>query len=296
MESRKRWKIAILVSLLLVMLACSISFDGIGGLSEPERTLQAIYAQDTLEAQAAKQQAEEAVIAGPEPAPLVFSEPVHSITPGNPGSPDQTKEEVDTSATAPSKSALGDSFRLGNLERPFTENAMEYQPEIDLISISLSDGSDFYYFTFEVFGPGKESGFPSASYGIEFDTDIDGRGDVLLWAQAVNNENWTIEGVKVLADSNNDVGGSTPVKPDGKQGDGYDQVLFSWETPDDPDGAFQRKTGDKRIELAINPAFIDKSIFVWKAWADAGIADPSMFDYNDAYSESQAGSPDKSND
>ncbi|MCJ7772554.1 MAG: hypothetical protein MUP22_05410, partial [Desulfobacterales bacterium] len=151
-------------------------------------------------------------------------------------------------------------------------------------------------FSFEVFGPGKESGFPSAAYGIEFDTDIDGRGDVLLWAQAVDNEEWTIEGVQVLADSNNDVGGSTPVKPDGKQGDGYDQVLFSWETPDNPDGAFQRKTANDRIELAVNPAFIDNNNFLWKAWADVGTADPTMFDYNDAYSESQAGSPDKSND
>ena len=287
----KRKEIFFILSILfLVLLACDISFDGFGGPSEAEQTLQAIYAKDTLEAQAAQQQAEE------EPVPVVFEEPDHSMTPGNPGSPDQVKDDIDTSATAASKHALGDSFQLGNLERPFTEGNMDYHPETDLIEISLSEGSDYYYFTIEVYGPGKDTGFPSAAYGIEFDTDIDGRGDFLVWVQAVDSEDWTIENVQVLEDSNEDVGGSQPVKPDGKTGDGYDRVLFSWLSPDDPDGAFQRVVGSDKIELAVKTGYIDNPRFVWKAWADAGIVDPAMFDYNDVYSESQAGSPIKNSE
>ena len=35
-----------------------------------------------------------------------------------------------------------------------------------------------------------ETGYPSAYYGIEFDTDKDGRGDYLIWAQGDDNTEW----------------------------------------------------------------------------------------------------------
>jgi hypothetical protein len=35
---------------------------------------------------------------------------------------------------------------------------------------------------------------------------------------------------------------------------------------------------------------------MWKAWADSGVVDPAQFDYNDAYSEAQAGSPIKNSE
>ena len=216
--------------------------------------------------------------------------------PGNPGSPAQTKDDIDTSKTAPEKYALGDSFRLGNLERPLTETDMDYQPETDLIEISISKKSDFYYFTIEIFSGSEDGGFPSSSYGIEFDTDMDGRGDVLLWAEGVDSEDWTVEDVSVLSDSNNDVGGTQPVVPDGNSGDGYDEVLFSNDKMDDPDAAWQRKEASDMIYLAIKTSLVGESRFMWKAWADSGVADPAQFDYNDAYSESQAGSPIKNSE
>jgi hypothetical protein len=30
----------------------------------------------------------------------------------------------------------------------------------------------------------------------------------------------------------------------------------------------------------------------WKAWADGGVADPALFDYNDSFNNVEAGSPD----
>ena len=230
----------IFVALLLVIsIACGVSFDTGGDkgdtTSEVEQTLQAVYAQYTLEAMtsansnppAGQEQAPEA------PAP---TEITHTTIPGNPGSPDQTKDEIDTSNTASDKIALGDSFRLGNFERPFTQDVMDYKKENDLLEILLAEDDDFYIFSLEIVGPG-ESGYPSATYGIEFDSDLDGRGDVLLWAKGGDYKEWTIEGVSVLRDSNEDVGGSRPVLPDNNDGNGYDEVLFSNEVLNDPDAA-----------------------------------------------------------
>jgi hypothetical protein len=95
----------------------------------------------------------------------------------------------------------------------------------------------------------------------------------------------------VLNDSNNDVGGTQPVVPDNNSGDGYDEVLFSNDKMNDPDAAWQRKEASDKIQLAVKTTLVGASRFMWKVWADSGVADPTQFDYNDAYSESQAGSP-----
>ena len=172
--------------LLIIVLACSISFNTGGDEtpvpSEAEQTLSAIYAGYTAEALAQPAQqapAEEAPAAELAPSP---TEITHTTIPGNPGSPDQEKDEIDTSNTAADRLALGDSFRLGNFERPFTQDGMVYKQENDLFYLELSEDDDFYIFSLELIGPG-EDGTLSAHYGIEFDSDKDGRGDVLLWVK-----------------------------------------------------------------------------------------------------------------
>ena len=285
-----RWLIVFTALLLIVVIACSVSFNNGEEESSAEQTLQAIYLQDTVEALAAEAEQAPPEAEGETEAGAAFTEPEHQTMPGNPGSPAQTKNDIDTSKTADEKYALGDSFRLGNLERPFTETDMDYHPETDLTKLSLSKGSDFYYFIIEVYSGSEEGGFPSSSYGIEFDTDLDGRGDVLLWAEGVNSSDWTVENMSVLSDSNNDVGGTQPVVPDGNSGDGYDEVLFSNNKMGDPDAAWQRVEASDKIRLAVKTTLVGGSRFMWKAWADSTVADPTQFDYNDAYSESQAGS------
>jgi hypothetical protein len=296
----KSKQLFIFVAILLVIsIACGVSFDTGGGskdaASEVEQTLQAVYAQYTVEAMAA---ANANPPAAPEQAPAANQEApapteiTHTTIPGNPGSPDQTKDDIDTSNTAGQKIALGDSFRLGNFERPFTQDVMDYKKENDLLEILLSEDDDFYIFSLEIVGPGDD-GFLSASYGIEFDSDLDGRGDVLLWAKGGDHPEWTIDDVLVLRDSNNDVGGSRPVLPDNDDGDGYDEVLFSKEVLNDPDAAWQRisPSSGNVIQLAIKKGMVGGSRFFWKGWADSGLADPAKFDYNDTMSEEQAGSP-----
>jgi len=168
-------------------------------------------------------------------------------------------------------------------------DVMDYKKENDILEILLAEDDDFYIFSIEIVGPG-DGGFLSASYGIEFDSDRDGRGDVLLWAKGGDHPQWTIDDVMILRDSNDDVGGSRPVLPDNDDGDGYDEVLFSKEVLNDPDAAWQRVSGNV-IQLAIKKGMAGGSSFFWKAWADSGLADPAKFDYNDSMSEEQAGSP-----
>ncbi len=298
--SRSKLILSAAALLLVISLACSVSFDSAGKEGEQssaEQTLSAIYAGYTAEAlakPAGEQPAAEAPAAESAAQEPEAVEIEHETVPGNPGSPDQEKDEIDTSNTAGQKIALGDSFRLGNFERPFTMDVMDYKKENDLLEILLSEDNDFYIFSLEIVGPG-DNGFLSANYGIEFDSDLDGRGDVLLWAKGGSHPDWTIEDVMVLRDSNNDVGGSSPVVPDSRDGDGYDEVLFSAEVLDDPDAAWQRvdPNDSNVIQLAIKKGLIDSGRFFWKGWADSGLADPSRFDYNDSFSEEQAGSPNK---
>lgn len=205
-----------------------------------------------------------------------------------------TKDEVDTSLTESRKMANGDSLRLGILERPFSQTEMVYHPETDLLNISVSADDDFYYFAIELSGIDEQSGYPSANYAIEFDTDMDLKGDFLLWAQGDDSMEWNTDNVMVLQDANGDVGGSTAVIPDPGAGDGYEAVLFSTDVMDDPDMAWKRvdPAMPNIVQLAIKKSILDNAYFYWKSWADGGVADPSMFDYNDAFSSSQAGSPD----
>ncbi len=287
------WRLGFTALFLLAVIACSLPSNNGSEESSAEQTLQAIYMQDTAEALAAGQ---DTTGGGETAVEAAFVEPEHQTVPGNPGAAEQTHTEIDTSQTADDKHALGDSFRLGIMERPFTEKDMDYHPETDLTKLSLAKGSGFYYFTIEVFSGSEDGGFPSASYGIEFDTDVDGRGDILLWAKGVDSGDWTVEKMSVLSDSNNNVGGSQPVLPDGNSGDGYDEVLFSNDKMDDPDAAWQRKEAGDKIQLAVKTTLVDAPHFMWKVWSDSAVADPTQFDYNDAYSESQAGSPTKNSE
>jgi len=212
---------------------------------------------------------------------------VHMITPAAPGAPEETKQEINTSSTADRKLALGDSFRLGIFERPFTAGDMVYIADTDLLEASISSDEKFFYFLLDL---ENSAGHPDAHYGVEFDTDLDGRGDILLWVKGNGSSDWTTEGVSVLADANQDVGGARPVVADASSGDGYEHLLFNPQQVGDPDSGWQRADG-AQVQLAVIRELIGASSFFWKAWADNGPSDPSLFDYNDSFNEAQAGSP-----
>lgn len=284
-EKQRTTILTLSIPLLVLLIACSFSVD----LGNP--TADTNVTPVALNQPVESNPQQEAAIEDQPQLPQV----VHTITPGEPGGAEQSKDDIDSSITADEHYALGDSFRLGNFERPFTNTLMEYRPETDLLLIDLTSDEDFYYFTFSLIDKDAELGYPSAYYGIEFDTDYDGRGDFLLWAPGDANTQWNTDGVMLLLDGNDDVGGTNPVVPDGHKGNGYDRVLFARDVQDDPDAAWKRLDpySSSAIQLAVKVSLIDNNRFYWKAWSDKSIMDPTKFDYNDWYSESQAGSPNK---
>jgi hypothetical protein len=180
-------------------------------------------------------------------------------------------------------------------ERPFTSQAMEYQGYLDIYRAELSVTAPFVYVT--IFLEDIPPAAVNAHYGIEVDADQDGRGDWLVYGLVPAGTDWTVAGVRVYQDSNNDVGGSVPLEAEGALTtlDGYDQILFNegYETTD-PDMAWIRRdpSNADRVQLAFKYSVIGSAdTFLWGVWADAGPVEPAWFDYNDHYTTAQAGSP-----
>jgi hypothetical protein len=76
----------------------------------------------------------------------------------------------------------------------------------------------------------------------------------------------------------------------GMEGDGYessvelggDRAAYARVNPEDPSA----------VQIAVSRALLDNAEdFLWGAWADKVIKDPSRFDYNDAFGPGEAGSP-----
>lgn len=279
--------------LLILTLACGISFDGLLGQSAAEQTLQAIYVQQTVEA------LEQIVEPEPEEQPETqpTEEIIHNITPGSPSWVSQYWNDTHSKSTANQKRAPGGDFLNQNLlERPFTANDMLYRPDVDLVKVEISQDATFYYFFLHLSGVHPDINMLSAHYGVEIDLNRDGRGNILLWAKGDGNQEWNIDQVFVYRDSNEDVGGRRPLQADapGYTGDSYDQLLFSPDHLDDPDAAWKRvdPTDPTIMQLAIKKSLLGNATsFMWNGWADDGVSDPEKFDYNDFFTLAEAGSP-----
>jgi len=298
MNQKNRTKILVIPAIVLVSLlgACAAVpvTGGDGGNGAPsEQMMDSGQAPSSAEAE--MDSASDAAVMESEASDMM-TDIQHSVFPKEALAEGIVKEEIDTSILAEKKSATGDSLRLGNFERPYTKEDMVYHPEADLLNVEISNEDDFYAFSLELAGVDGQMGYPSGKYGIELDTDLDGRGDLLLWAAGDGNSAWNIDNVMVLSDENEDVGGSLAVIPDSNPGDGYESVVFSAEMLEDPDAAWKRvdPLNPARMQLSIKKEIVGSAFFLWKAWRDAGTADPGMFDYNDHFSDPMAGSPQSS--
>ena len=226
----------------------------------------------------------------PTPTPTL----AHTSYPGQPGS-SVWLAEASSEAYAPEGRSVADAFFIMQLERPFTSQAMEYQGYLDIIRAELSITSPFVYVT--IFLEDTPPTAANAHYGIEIDSDQDGRGDWLIYGLVPEGTEWTVAGVRVYQDSNNDVGGPVPLEADGALTtlDGYDQILFNqgYETTDPDMGWIRRDPNNSdRVQLAFKYSVIGSAdTFLWGVWADAGPVEPAWFDYNDHYTLAQAGSP-----
>jgi hypothetical protein len=204
--------------------------------------------------------------------------------------------DIDSRDYAPQKKAPSgwDIFANNRYERPYTAETMEYLSDVDLTRVELKIAAPWAYVTFTFSAPRAE-GIGRTAYGAEFDTDKDGRGEVLVWGVSPSGAEWTTDGVEVREDSNSDVGGATPqaADPPNPNADGYDRMIFAGGQGADPDLAWIRQgAGGSKVQLAFKYSAIHSAAeFLWNGLADAGVKRSDWFDYNDHFTQAEAGSP-----
>jgi hypothetical protein len=206
---------------------------------------------------------------------------------------DQTDEK-----TAAAKYAFGgDVFGLGWYERPFDKD-MAYMPFIDLGKILMTrEDSNWVYvkiFNSAAVADGKDS---KPLYGLELDTDLDNRGEFILLTGIPAGTEWATDGVVVMSNSDNNMGGTKPVLADTSpaEGKGYDTEVFNAGKGNDPNLAWSRISPDdpKCIDIAFKSSFIGgaKGKFIYSVWALVGLQDLTKFEFNDHFTKADAGSP-----
>jgi len=281
MIKAKKISVLLLIGVaIFVMVSCGADDEG---EAEIEATIQAIYLQDT-------QQAELAAAEEPAPPPEEAVE-MEDLIPGEPPEPERTLADSDSSIKAAEKRTLsGDKFLDNLYERPFTSQEMVYQPDLDIYTVDFSYDANFYYFTITLYGMNPEEWGLNGVYGIEFDRTKTGRGDMIVQVEDAQDE-WSMENVLVFTDENGDVGGPQPIVADeGFEGSGYDvqvalggaRVAYARIKPDEAEA----------VQFAVSRYLLeDPEEFLWGAWADNGLKDVTMLDYNDAMGPTEAGSP-----
>jgi hypothetical protein len=289
----------ILVGLsLLLILACSLpgiaTGDNENGSSNTDAVRDAVAGTQTALALAAQAM-------GSTPAPnadaaLATPTILHQLIPGEPpGHYESRVSDRNSASTAPQRAANGgENFDINLFERPFNAVTMDiYYPDLDIINAKLDRSGSWVYVEIELVNVRPNEGVLGGNYGVELDLDMDGRGDWLVLASQPQSQ-WTTAGVRVWQDSNNDVGNDFPVHADFPQhGNGYELYFDQGNNPD-PDIAWARVSPQNpaAVQLAFKNSLIGNDhSFLWNAWTDQGVFNPAFYDYNDHFTQDEAGSP-----
>ena len=196
--------------------------------------------------------------------------------------------------------AGGDVYAFNLYERPFSEQTQDtFYSDLDIRYARLARLGDWFFVTLRLHGLPQGGDAPAGDYGVELDTDLDGRGEYLIWAQGPVPNAWTPRGVQVLRDARPDVEGPRACTSDAPlRGDGYDQVrytadpntglawqMWGWET--------ERGQRYPAVYIAFHRSLLDghDAKMLWLAWADAGLRQPGQMTYHDRYTRPEAGSP-----
>jgi hypothetical protein len=189
----------------------------------------------------------------------------------------------------------GDNFRVNLFERPFTAVDMNYLPFIDIRDFIMTSDINWYFIRIILSGMDDQR-FIHGIYGAEFDLDVDGRAELLVF---VDNPwlDWATDRVYIYLDGNGDIGGnqSSPDVP--YSGNGFDVLLFDSGIGADLDAAWAKfENGNHpKVDIAVKRSLIENySGFLWSVFASENPVDPAQFYFNDTISEQLAGSPDKS--
>lgn len=217
----------------------------------------------------------------------------HTDFPGNPAGVRSFVQDRSTKNLAAERRANADNFAIGLLERPYTSEVMDYVDYLDITRGELSLDETWLYATIYLEGSAPDGAM--VYYGLEIDSDIDGRGDWLIYGLVPASTDWTTDGVHMYKDSNNNVGGVFPVNSEAPNSswDGYDDEVFNQGQGADPDAAWIRRdpSDPNQIQLALKFAQLADNQFMWSVWADEGVHEAVYFDYNDHFTLEEAGSP-----
>jgi hypothetical protein len=218
--------------------------------------------------------------------------------PAAPGFIDSQMDDETSAASAAARTIGGGDDYFHNLyERPFTAVTMEeYYPDVDIRRAELSITADWVFVNIELVGTQNASRL-LGNYGLELDLNADGRGDYLISAIAPSTE-WTFDSVRAWTDGDADVGNGVALESDPPQvGNGYETLVFDQGKGEKPDLAWARINPDdpKEVQIAFKFDLLGRRdpVFMWTAWASRDLFKPTWFDYNDHFTLSQAGSPDK---
>ncbi len=294
MRSQKLLKVfAACMAFLVVVTACSL-----GGAGKEAQEAQVEKPPVAEEAQPPQPPTMEPTA---EPTSVPTVEITHVDVPAAASGKESTIHDHLSSDSARNKEAYaGDDYFNDRFERPFSRE-MDYLPWLDIVDAKLLRQEPFFYFSLVL----QQRDFPGDGetpvYGFEIDTDIDGRGDVLVQTLLPPDDSWGQAGVTVWEDANKDVGGETPIFSDKAfgGGDGYERLLFEEGVGDDPDLAWSRLNPDdpKRVDIALHSThFPPNVIFLWGGFADGFAGGPESFDLNDRFSPEEAGSAMKSSE
>lgn len=287
----KNIRISSIVLLFLIiglLTGCNLPIDNETAVqSGIEKTL-AVFISQTAAASTQDTIATDSIGQTPETPPLNTPNPVfHVIMPGEMQTIESTIDDLLYN---------GDQYSIDLLERPFTPMDMQNRFDLDLQKVSMSSDNTFFYFSLLMKDINITSKMLDGNYGIEIDTDLDGRGDYLLWAYSPSKSTtWESNGIALFTDTNNDVGSINPLVSDPvQQTDGYESEVWPGKPISDYDGAWSRISpiSPTTMQLAVKRSLLgDPTKFLWGAWSDHQIMAPYRFDYNDIFTAAQAGSP-----
>ncbi|MCE9645084.1 MAG: hypothetical protein K8S20_03710 [Chloroflexi bacterium] len=237
-----------------------------------------------------------APVAGGTPAIVQAPLTQHEMTPGElPADKLGSVGDQDSSITAAKKRAPGgDRFTFNRFERPFNSVSMDtYFPYLDILESTVYQDDLWLYMVVRMKGQSQQETLPG-KYALELDTNLDGGGDWYVEVNAPSKTEWSVDGVRVLFDDNDDVGGTLSMHTDdpATTGNGYEKSVFDSGQGDDPDLAWARisPADPTVVQLAVKRAMIDNdTTFMINAWAGADDMDPARFDLSDSYTHEQAG-------
>ena len=269
-----------LVILVIAVLACNVP-SGIPTAQQPQ----------VLPSEASVATSEPVVTDVPAASPTTAV--VHTQTPSAAVGVGSLVYDVESSGTAPEKRApYGDSYDINRLERPFLQD-MTYVSDLDIVTYSVIQDDIWFYVSIKLIGndPNNSLGI---NYGVELDTDHDGFGDYIIWAQPPYTSAWDTANVKIFADKNHNTAGLLSDKSDAPfNADGYETQIFNGGAGDaDPDMAWVRTTieANATLQFAFKKSW-SGTVFMLGVIADAGLKDVTQLDYVDRFTEAEAGSP-----